>query len=77
MIWTELIPVIVAGVVVMPIGTTGPAIVIGNWIIVDTSTNGEVKGAVAYPTAGTIIGVALTSGATGGTGSVGVMVGLK
>ena len=70
-----LAQVITTGVVPMTLGTGTASI--GNWVIVDTTTNGRVKCTGSYPlTAGTIIGVALSAQPTVG-GIFNVMVGLR
>jgi hypothetical protein len=63
-----------AGIVAMTLGSGSCSI--GNWIIVDTTTNGDVKCTSSYPAAGTIIGVAMAADSTVGT-KFNVLVGLK
>jgi len=66
--------VITSGTVGMTLGTGTCSI--GNWVIVDTTTNGRVKCAATYPTAGTIIGKAQAADSSVGT-KFNVFVGLR
>ncbi len=66
--------VITSGPVGMTLGTGTAAI--GNWVIVDTTTNGRVKCSSSYPTAGTVIGVAMSAQSSVGS-AFNVMVGLR
>lgn len=67
--------VMTSGIINTPIMGTGTC-AIGNWIIEDTTTNGEIKCATVYPTPGTILGTALTAQAVVGN-TVTVAIGLK
>jgi len=66
-------PIVTTGVVAMVLGTGTAAI--GQFVVVDTTTNGRVKCTSTY-TAGTIIGVAMSAQGSVG-GSFNVMVGLR
>ncbi len=65
--------VVTDGVVALTLGTGTCSI--GNFVIVDTTTNGRVKCTATY-TAGTVIGVAMAANSTVGT-TFNVMVGLR
>src|SRR5207302_9370151 len=66
--------VVTSGIVTTPVLGTGTC-TIGQFVIVDTTTNGRVKCTSTY-TAGTIIGYAVTAQAVVGS-AVSVMVQLK
>lgn len=66
--------VITTGIAPMVLGTG--TVAIGNWIIVDTTTNGRVKATTSYPPAGCLIGIALATQSTVGN-SFNVAVGLR
>ncbi len=66
--------VITTGIAPMVLGTG--TVSIGNFIIVDTTTNGRVKATTSYPAPGALIGIAMAALSTVGN-SFNVAVGLR
>ena len=66
--------VITSGIAPLVLGTGTAAI--GNFVVVDTTTNGRVKCTTSYPTPGALVGIAMAAQSTVGN-NFNVMVGLR
>lgn len=73
----QVAQILTQGITQMTFDTSGTGnCVIGYWVIVGTSTNGDVQCSSSYPTAGTIIGTAMQAESTTHT-KFNVAVGIK